>query len=115
MKTYRESLHSQSELPPYLPPPLSYGSHWTHIIADFMFFPYTSISFIIAFTALEWIPYMESLCNQSDLPPDPLYGSNCDHNIVLNNHNYNFKYLTVLLVFLFKNLFLLLCNLASNL
>ena len=27
--------------------------------------------FIIAFTTLEWIPYMESLYSQSGLPPDP--------------------------------------------
>ena len=38
--------------------------------ADFFFFPY--ISFIIAFTALEWISFVESLYSQSGLPPDPL-------------------------------------------
>ena len=47
---------------PVRPP---YGSIWARKIADFFFLPYTCISFIIAFTALEWIPYMESLYNQS--------------------------------------------------
>ena len=35
-----------------------------------LFLPY--IYFIIAFTALEGIPYMKSLYRQSDLSPDPL-------------------------------------------
>ena len=35
-------------------------------------FLFAYISFIIAFTALEWIPCMESLYSQSGLPPDPL-------------------------------------------
>ena len=47
-----------------------YGSNLGHKIADFVFLPY--ISFIIAFTALEWISYKESLDSWSDLPPDPL-------------------------------------------
>ena len=40
--------------------------------ANLILLPY--ISFIIAFTALEWISYKESLISQSDLPPDPLVG-----------------------------------------
>ena len=47
-----------------------YGSNWGHKIADFVFLPY--ISFNIAFTAVEWISYKESLDIRSDLPPDPL-------------------------------------------
>ena len=41
-------------------------------IVDFVFLPY--ISFHIAFTALEWIPCMESLYSQSRLPQHPLMG-----------------------------------------
>ena len=59
------SLHSQSDL---LLAPLHLIAH-TGLIkkADFFVLPY--ISFIIAFTALEWIRYMESLYSQSGLTP----------------------------------------------
>ena len=38
-----------------------YGSNWGHKVAD-----------IVAFTALEWNSYKESLDSWSHLPPDPL-------------------------------------------
>ena len=55
---------SQSDLPPDPP----YESNWGHKISDFVFLPF--ISFFLAFTALEWISYKESLDSRSDLPPD---------------------------------------------
>ena len=58
------SLESKSDLP--RPPP--YGSKWGHKIAVLIILPY--ISFIIAFTALDWISYKESLdISRSELPP----------------------------------------------
>ena len=50
-----QSPHSHSDLPSYPSPP-NYGSNWAYKIADFLFLAY--ISFIIAFTVLEWIPYI---------------------------------------------------------
>ena len=49
-------------------PTLYVTDSYRSLIACFCL-PY--ISFIIAFTALEWIPYMESLYSQSGLPSDP--------------------------------------------
>ena len=63
---------SDSDLPPTPP----YGSNWGHKIAYFVFALY-----LIAFTALEWIPYMESLYSQSGLPQTLPYGSNCSHKV----------------------------------
>ena len=38
---------------------------------------------MIAFTALEWIPYMESPYSQSGLPLTPSYRSNCGHKVAV--------------------------------
>ena len=71
-KHIQGSLHSQSDLPLSPTPPHLMGQ--TRLINKKQIFvfvlPY--ISFIISFTVLEWIPYMESLYNQSGLSPDPL-------------------------------------------
>ena len=56
-----KSVDSWSDLP--LDPP-TYGSNWGHKIANFVFLPY--ISFILAFTVLEYIKrYWETLCDVS--------------------------------------------------
>ena len=57
-----KSLDSRSDLPPDPPPP--YGSNWGHKIAELVLLPF--ISFILAFTALEYIKrYWETLCEES--------------------------------------------------
>ena len=48
--------HIDTQIYPLIPPPPNHGSNWDYKIADFLFLSY--ISFIIAFTALEWIPYI---------------------------------------------------------
>ena len=66
-----ESLFSWSDLHLDPPSPLM-GQTGVIKIVDLVLLPY--ISFIIAFTALEWITYMKSLYSQSGLPPTPLMG-----------------------------------------
>ena len=59
-----KSLDSRSDLPPDPPPPSSYGSNWSHKIAEFVFLPY--ISCILASRALECIKrYWGTLCEES--------------------------------------------------
>ena len=79
-KPYVKSLDTQSDLPPDSTPPCPLvGQTGVIKIAALFLLPY--ISFIIAFTALEWILYMVRLYSQSGLPPNPSRGSNWGHKI----------------------------------